>query len=92
MHANGSSFIGEKIDFAILLKNKGLKFLDLCDPCYGLDLTLKHSIKELSQILFQFVAKYIQSFLLLSKKALLRRIQEESLKILYPKNQHTRDS
>ena len=92
MHDNGSSLIGEKIGLATLLRNEGLRFLDLCDPCHGLDLALKHSIKELPPILLQFVQSISNHFSSSQKKALLRRIQEEEgLKILYPKKlAHTR--
>ena len=85
-HDNGSALVGDKIGLAALMKKDGIVFMDLCDPCHGLDLSLKHSIKELPPAILSFVQNISNNFSSSQQKAVLRRIQEEKgLKVLYPK-------
>jgi len=67
-HDNGSSLTGEHKGMSALLKSQGFKFFDLYDPCHGLDLSIKHSIKELPPNLVQFLQGISNHFLLLRKK------------------------
>ena len=68
-HDNGSSLTGEYFGVTKLLKNKGLKFFDLRDPCHGLDLSLKHSIKELPSNLVKFTQTISNHFASSQKKS-----------------------
>lgn len=86
VHDNGSSLVGDKLGLVTLLQKSGINFLDICDPCHGLNLSLKHSLKELSPLPLKFVSSISNHFSSSQKKACLRRIQEENgYKILYPK-------
>ena len=85
-HDNGSNLIGENTGLTTLLNKAGNKFFDLCDPCHGLHLSMKHSIKEMPANIEHFIHSVAYDFAFPKKKALLRKIQEESgYKVLYPK-------
>ena len=85
-HDNASSLTSEDIGLASLLKKDDCHFFDLLDPCHGLNLVLKHSIKELPEEIMNFVQNISNHFASPQRKAHLRKIQEETeRKTLYPK-------
>ena len=85
-HDNGSSLVGENIGLASLLKKENNPFFDLRDPCHGLNLVLKNSIKILPSNLLSFVQSISNHFSSPQRKAMLKRIQEENgHDTLYPK-------
>jgi len=85
-HDNGSSLVGENIGLINLLTKDGSSFFDLKDPCHGLSLVLKHSLKSLPDEIMQFVSCISNHFGSPQRKSLLKKIQEENgLKILFPK-------
>ena len=57
VHDNGSALVGDKLGLTTRMKNEGLIFMDLCDPCHGLDLSLKHSIKDRKKLYFWLIVK-----------------------------------
>ena len=91
-HDNASSLTSENIGLASLLKKDACRFFDLRDPCHGLNLVLKHSIKELPEEIMNFVQNISNRLASPQRKAQLRKIQEETeRKTLYKKNLHPRD-
>ena len=85
-HDNGSNFAGEYTGLAALLSKEENNFFDLQDPCHGLDLTIKHSLKALPPKIDSFIHSVAYDFAFPKKKALLKKIQEErNYQVLYPK-------
>ena len=85
-HDNASSLTSPNIGLITLLEQSGNNFFDLKDPCHGLNLTLKHSLKDLPTEIMNFVESISNHFAYPQRKAALRKIQEENnLQILYPK-------
>jgi len=54
-HDNGSNLKGENIGLSCLLKQDKCCFFDLCDPCHGLALSIKNSLKELPGSITLFI-------------------------------------
>jgi len=85
-HDNGSSLVGENIGLCSLLQKENHVFFDLRDPCHGLNLVLKHSLKSLPDEITQFVENISNHFSSPQRKAFLKKVQQENEeKILYPK-------
>jgi len=55
VHDNASNLKGDNSGLSSLLKKDGCTFLDICDPCHGLALSIKHSLKELPESIMLFL-------------------------------------
>ena len=85
-HDNASSLVSPNCGVVTLLEQSGKKFFDLKDPCHGLNLTLKHSLKELPPKIMHFTESICNYFAYPQRKAALRRVQEENnLPVKFPK-------
>ena len=85
-HDNASSLTSPNCGVVALLEQNGNNFFDLKDPCHGLNLTLKHSLKELPSKLMDFVESITNYFAYPQRKAALKKIQEDNnLFIRFPK-------
>ena len=86
-HDNGSNLKGENIGLSSLIKQDGCVFLDLCDPCHGLNLSVKNSLKELPNSIMLFIQTISSHFSSPQNKMTLRNIQRENqYKELSPKH------
>ena len=84
---NASNLKGDNFGLSSLLKKVGCIFLDICDPCHGLALSIKHSLKELPESIILFLQTISNHFSSPQNKAILRNIQKEGdFKVLTPKH------